>query len=251
MKPLIGVTVHADEGSDRDLYPNHPLFYVERHYVYALQRHNMNPVLLPVLNDYRDIYPYLELLDGLLLTGGGYLNLNETASSLPNLQGTGGERLTFECALLEEAVPCEFPILGICRGQQTINRFFGGTIVNLPEESPINHHQETDNIPGGQSTHEIHVERNSEMSQLTGIRAYDKVNSFHRQAVERPGEGLKVSAWCPEDGVIEAVESVEHPWLFGLQFHPEQLWETNNSWSRLFANMCEAAIDYRVEKKRG
>jgi putative glutamine amidotransferase len=246
-KPWIGVTVHVDSGAEEDLYPGHPLTYVERTYLDTLHRHGMKPLILPVLTKRDAMGDYLELLDGLLLTGGGYLRLDVSSRSLPGLRGTARERYDFEMALLEEALPRGMPIMGICRGCQMINEFFGGTLANLPPEGPIDHHQETKGIPGHVPVHAMRLESTSRLRMFLG-QSQVMVNSFHRQAISRPGDGLKVAGQSEEDGVIEAIEGEAHPWLIGLQFHPEKLWSSESLWSNLFLSFREAALSYRKEQ---
>lgn len=249
MTPWIGLTVHADEGSPGDLFPGHPLFYVERHYVNALYSHSLHPMLIPVIKDKVYLEQLAEKLDGLILTGGGYLSLQQgTDKSLPGLAGTGSERYEFEFALLQKMLPTGMPILGICRGAQMINEVYGGTLYNLEGRTNIEHQQEKVGVPGGQTTHRIRLATDSRLAHWIGCQQVE-VNSFHRQAVSQPGKGLKAVAWSVDDGVIEALEGVDHPWLVGLQFHPEQLWHQNRNWSKLFAAFHEAAVQYRYSSR--
>ncbi|WP_017380638.1 gamma-glutamyl-gamma-aminobutyrate hydrolase family protein [Paenisporosarcina sp. TG-14] len=246
MKPWIGVTAHIDKGESQDIYPNHPLLYIERHYIEALQSHNMQPILLPPILDRNEIKRYLGKLDGLLLSGGGVLPLKEPSSTLPGLKGTGGERYNNELTLLQEALPLKIPILGVCRGEQMINDVCGGTLKNI--NGLIEHHQEKQNIPGDIPTHEIKLETSSQLGNILGNKTV-QVNSFHRQCIDRLGDGLKVSALSVEDNIIEAIEGEQHPWLIGLQFHPERLWKNDSIWSNLFNNMYEATKLYSHNKK--
>lgn len=246
-KPWIGVTMHVDAGDAEELYPGHPLMYVERTYLDTLHRHGMKPLLLPVLTEREAICEYLAHLDGLLLTGGGYMRLDVPNLSLPGLRGTARERYDFETALLAEALPRGMPIMGICRGCQMINEFLGGTLENLPPDGPVEHHQERKGIPGHVPVHAVRLEPSSRLRECIG-EARVAVNSFHRQAVFRPGRGLKVAGRCEEDGVAEVLEGETHPWLLGLQFHPEKLWAGDSLWSKLFLSFREAALSYRAER---
>lgn len=155
MKPWIGVTTHMDKGELQDIYPNHPLLYIERHYIEALQSHNMIPILLPPISDRAEIQNYLGKLDGLLISGGGFLPLKKSSGLSLGLRETGTERYSFELSLLEEALPLRIPVLGVCRGKQMINEVCGGTLKNI--DSLVEHHQEKNNIPGDTPTHELKV----------------------------------------------------------------------------------------------
>jgi len=244
-RPLcIGVTAPVDRGEAADLYPGHPLLYLERTYLDALQSHGMMPLILPPVDDEKWLMRYASQIDGLLLTGGGYLPLEGDPSRLPGLEGTGRERFAFEMALLEAVVPTGMPVMGICRGCQMINAFFGGSLVNLSAEGTARHHQEKRKIPGHVPVHGLKVDPGSRVAAWTG-QTEIRVNSFHRQAIARPGKGLTVTARCAEDGVAEVVEAQDHPWLVGFQFHPEKLWRTEPVWSNVFRSFREAARAYR------
>ncbi len=241
MKPWIGVTVHVDEGRPDDLYPGHPLLYVERDYIRALEEHGMNPVIIPVLKDHDDVPAYLARLDGLLMAGGGYLNLEKELPADTKLGQTGKERFAFELALLQAALQMDMPILGVCRGMQMLNECHGGTLANVNDST---HHQEIRGIPGPEPTHSVNLDKHSRLSRIIGSESI-KVNSRHRQIVANVGAGLKAAAWSAGDKVIEAIESEQHAWVFGTQFHPEQIYAREPRWSSLFVDFKKAAEHYR------
>lgn len=244
----IGVTVPADLGESADLYPGHPLVYLERTYLDALQFHGMMPIILPPNTEEEWLVRYAAQIDGLLLTGGGYLSLDADQSNLPGLEAIGRERFDFEIALLEAVVPAGMPVMGICRGCQMINAFFGGSTANLPADGVVEHHQEKRNIPGHVPVHGLAVNFGSRMADWLG-QTDVRVNSFHRQAIDQVGTGLTVTARCMEDGVVEVVEAQDHSWMVGFQFHPEKLWRTEPIWSNVFKSFREAACAYRSGRK--
>jgi putative glutamine amidotransferase len=112
------------------------------------------------------------------------------------------------------------PILAICRGTQALNIVRGGTLnQHLPELSTeISHRQD---IPSDQASHAVAVDPDSRLAAALGGSEID-VNSFHHQAIDRLGEGLRISARAP-DGTIEAVEDPSRPFLIGVQWHAETL----------------------------
>ncbi|WP_174614695.1 gamma-glutamyl-gamma-aminobutyrate hydrolase family protein [Virgibacillus ihumii] len=244
MKPLIGITAHIDNGDPNDLYPGHPLIYTDHQYVKALENHEMMVVIIPVIKNQSEIPYYLDFLDGIVLTGGGYLDLDIPIEHTSTLRGTGDERFSFESALLDSALRLNMPILGICRGMQMINEVLGGTLKTLTSDD---HHQEIRGIAGSIPTHDIIITPDSKLGQMLEKNEIS-VNSFHRQVIDIPGKGIQVVGWSQSDGLIEAIESHHHSWVLGMQFHPEQLLEGGNHWGKLFKSLREAAVTYQQSK---
>lgn len=170
------------------------------------------------LNNARDIVN----IDGLLLTGGGDVHpkFYEKEQEICKATGIDEQRDVFEFGLIDCALEAEMPVLGICRGMQTINVFLGGSlVVDLISSGFNNHTNPTSNI----TKHKLSVVPHSMLHALTGETEIE-VNSYHHQAVERLGQGLVASAFAP-DGVIEAAEWAikdRMPFLMTVQWHPER-----------------------------
>lgn len=177
--------------------------------------------------------------DGLLLGGGSDVAPERYGRErLPNagLQ-LDEERDDTEFPLLKDALRDGVPVLGVCRGLQVINVELGGTLIqDLPSERPSG----VVHDDSGDKTNRIHsvmVAGDTRLGRIAESCEID-VNSRHHQAIDRPADGLVVSATAP-DGVIEAVESGEERWLVAVQWHPENLREDAVS-RRLFREFVEA-----------
>ena len=105
----------------------------------------------------------------------------------------------FELAVARQADAAGLPILGICRGAQTLNVARGGSLF---QHVPRRDHRQT--APGWAVTHDVKVEAGSRLARALGAEALS-VNSFHHQAVERLGDGLRAVAWAA-DGTVEGIE---------------------------------------------
>jgi len=185
---------------------------VGQDYVRAVWEAGGVPVLLPTL-DPAAAALMLEACHGLLLIGGGDVDpalYGEAAH--PRTGGIDGDRDVFELAMVRAAIERELPVLGVCRGAQLINVALGGSLRQDVVSDAGNHWS------GFEPAHPVHLEPGSLLSMIYE-RTELKVNSLHHQAVARPGEGLRPTAWSP-DLVVEAVEH-EANWIVGVQWHPE------------------------------
>lgn len=162
--------------------------------------------------------------DALLLPGGGDLEPWRYGQTNTASRGLEPERDAAEFLLLERFTAAGKPVLGICRGLQTINVFFGGTLAqNVPEHEAVD---------GGDKLHPVRMAPSS-LSRICGEEAV--VNSAHHQAADRLGQGLAAVQWAA-DGVVEALEHETLP-VWGVQWHPERL--PGELGRRLFAAFLE------------
>jgi putative glutamine amidotransferase len=130
------------------------------------------------------------------------------------------------------------PILGICRGCQALNVARGGTLhQHLPDltDGSIGHRQ---TASGRETTHTVRIEPGSRLAGIVGDGELD-VNSFHHQAVDRLGRGLRAVAWAP-DGVIEGIEGDGPALYLGVQWHVETLVDRERH-AALFDALVESA----------
>ena len=148
--------------------------------------------------------------DALLLPGGGDLEPWRYGQENTNSRNLDPERDTAEMELVDFFLSAHKPVLGICRGLQTINVFFGGTLIQ-----DISGHGTVNGMD------RLHLVR-SIPSPITDTYCGNcMVNSAHHQAVERLGSGLTAVQWA-DDGIIEAIVHQKYP-IYGVQWHPERL----------------------------
>jgi putative glutamine amidotransferase len=190
-------------------------------YPQAIRRAGAVPIVIPPL-DVESIEPLLDGLCGLCLSGGPDLHPSIYGNAPhPALGPTEPHLDGFEVALVRAAEARELPVLAICRGLQVLNISRGGTLVqDLPSERPSEiQHRQAD--VGWVPTHDVRIERDSLVAACLG-EAEAQVNSFHHQAVDRLGHGLRVVGWAP-DGTVEAVEATDRQFTVAVQWHAESM----------------------------
>ena len=231
MRPLIGVTTSELRPSGlstlrRQGEPDHPEMALGMTYLQAVERAGAVPVVLPPCVS--DLEALISRLDGVCLSGGPDLDPEaygarerhaELGPTEPSLDA-------FELALARAALERGMPLLGICRGSQALNVACGGTLhQHLPG------HRQSE--PGCRVTHEVEVLRRTRLAGLIGTGTH-AVNSFHHQAVDRLGSGLRIAARAA-DGTVEAIEGPG--FAIGVQWHAEALAD-----GRLFEALASAAV---------
>jgi putative glutamine amidotransferase len=218
MRPLIGVTTSELRSSSagtlrRHGEPPHAEMALGMTYLKAIEAAGGMPVVLPPLGDAE---AFLDRLDGVVLSGGPDLDPGAygAADRHAELGPTEPDLDAFELALARAADERGVPILGICRGAQALNVARSGT---LHQHVPA--HRQTE--PATATTHTVHVEDGSRLAALVGVRPL-RVNSFHHQAVDVLGRGLRAVARAA-DGTVEAVEAPGPRFVLGVQWHAEGL----------------------------
>jgi putative glutamine amidotransferase len=189
--------------------------------------------------------------DGLLLTGGVDVEPAIYGEDRHPTVETDETRDEYELALAREALQRDLPVLAICRGAQVLNVAAGGTLIqDIPSSMPgAAEHQVSQ--PKNAVAHDVHVEAGTGLAQLLE-RKLDRagtiaVNSRHHQSVKQVAPEFVVSATAP-DGVIEAIEKPAAPFCIGVQWHPENFWQTGE-FRELFAGLIGAADRYRASRR--
>ncbi|GAA3921020.1 gamma-glutamyl-gamma-aminobutyrate hydrolase family protein [Litoribacillus peritrichatus] len=257
--PLIGIT------SDHVIQTSHSYYSAGERYINAITQGVKGiPVIIPAVHEQSTL---LNQLDGLLITG-AYSNLNPEYYQQADQDVNGlkdPSRDAFNLSVIPKAIDLGVPILGICRGIQEMNVALGGTLHQKVHEQPgLNDHREDRSQPmdvqygpshsviiqqGGilssivKQHHEIlnaSTLFNSSNQQLT-------VNSVHGQGINTLGDHLKIEALA-EDGLVEAISVISHPFALAVQWHPEWQFLENPFSILMFREFQNACVSYKQAK---
>ncbi len=225
-RPLIGITTYAPNRAGR--------FDLPAEYVASVRRAGGDVVLLPP--GAGAVAGFLDRLDGLLLAGGGDLDPTRYGAEADDtIYSLDAARDDDELALVRAVFERGTPTFAICRGSQVVNVALGGTLhVHLPHvvDGSVAHRVPPEDGGPGPILHAVDVEAGSLVAKLMGATTVTPM-SWHHQAVDRLGDGLRVVATAA-DGTVEAVEHDSHPWLLCVQWHPELTAATDPTQQQLF-----------------
>ncbi|SIP93559.1 gamma-glutamyl-gamma-aminobutyrate hydrolase family protein [Aquipseudomonas alcaligenes] len=213
------------------------------------------PVLVPTCCGTDDLEQYLDMADGVYLTGAGS-NIDPTLYGQENLtpeKGQDRDRDLFDLPLIKAAIARGLPVFGICRGMQEINVALGGDIHQKVYAEPgFNDHRENPEDPVDvqyAEAHKVRVEPNSWLARVLG-REEIGVNSLHGQGIKTLGKGLEPLARA-EDGLIEAFHAPSlSPFLFAVQWHPEWQAAQNPDSVKMFEAFGEACRQHQQGGQR-
>lgn len=231
MKPVILIFCSNESGTLK----------LRGNYADAVIAHGGIPLAVPLNVTREDLGQLAASADGCLFSGG--VDLDPALYGEEVLNGTveidaARDRLEMDAAA--EILAAGKPVLGICRGIQSVNVSLGGSLYqDIPAQRPsdVVHSQSQ---PGDVPTHTVSIVPGTLLSKITKQTAF-AVNSFHHQAVKAPGRGLIVSARA-DDGLIEALEAPAHPFLLLVQWHPEYMYGTGaaDAIFGAFVSRCKA-----------
>ncbi len=215
---------------------------VNQDYVESVLRAGGTPVLFPVTDNPAQISALLSRVDGLLLTGGVDVNPAEYGEQkMPCCGDCSACRDAMEFPLCREAVSRRLPVLAVCRGMQVLSCALGGSLYqDLETQFGTALRHPCYDTPGD-PVHTVEICPGTLLSSIVG-RASLEVNSRHHQGIKVPGKGLKAAASAP-DGLIEAVELPGHPFVLGVQWHPESLSDRYPEHHQLFAAFVRACSE--------
>jgi putative glutamine amidotransferase len=208
-------------------------------YIKAVEAEGGDAVVIPAAASPHEVAKLITNCQGVLLPGSpadvdpqkfGAERHPKTAAADPG-------RDNLDELLLQDAHNLHKPILGICYGLQSLNVWRTGTLVQHIESTAVNHSAGR----GVEFAHELRVAPASKLAAALGLDRL-RVNSSHHQSAERPGDGLRVAAECPQDGVIEALEGVapDH-FVLAVQWHPERTYETDPPSQAIFREFVKSA----------
>lgn len=218
----------------------------------AKQRANSLPILVddnPIV-----VKEKLDSIDGLLVPGGLDVEPSRYGEEKDERCEAVDEKLdALEYAALAHAREKRLPVLGICRGEQILNVFYGGSLYqDIPSQyksaSPVQHRDQL-NLwiykHARECFHDVTFTQGSALGALLGTKPI-RVNTYHHQGVKKLAPGFVVTARS-SDGFVEAIERPGEPFIIGVQFHPEMLRESDPRFSAIF----KAFLDDVKKRKRG
>ncbi len=210
-KPVIAITLDYHTDRDGFSYSSHPWYALRCDYSNIVSSLGGIPIFISY--EHHLIDDVLSMIDGLIISGGDYHIPPSFYGGKNSTDNPGEKRAKYEIALFKKASKLDIPIIGICNGMQIINVAFGGTLVR-----DVHNHKQLPptNVP----YHSINILENTKLYDIAFKETNYYVNSTHTQAVGDLGKDLIVSS-VAEDGIIESIESTQHDFLIGLEWHPE------------------------------
>jgi putative glutamine amidotransferase len=232
MQPIIGIIGKTDENKKSE---------VGIDYVNAIEKSGGIPLLLPYSENVDTIASYLSLCDGFMFVGGVDINPEYYNEKILNSSVCiCKERDDFDFLVIKEVLKTAKPILAICRGIQLLNVALGGTLIqDIPTQAPSSVlHKQTESRY--EFSHSVKILKDTPLFELVRKDRLT-VNSFHHQAIKTLGNGLRIMAQS-DDGVIEAICGVSERFLRAYQWHPELLYQKDETTPKLFEEFVNACI---------
>lgn len=233
MKPIIGITSYLGKASS--------YYSLSSNYTDSVSAAGGIPVAIPVINNEEDYDYYINILDGIVFTGGIDISpLCYKENPISSINIIAAARDDYELELFRRAYDRKLPILGICRGNQLINVALGGALyqdINKQLPDSLGHYP--DGLAEDELYHSVNIKKESKLLDIFGK---DKilVNSFHHQAIKKLGSRLLVTA-VSDDGIIEGIEGTDRDFLIGVQWHPECMSQRYPIFLKLFEKLVSAA----------
>ena len=242
-RPVIGIATQTLPGVPGE---RQPCWLMGRSYVEELRKVGGVPWVIPLIpHDEGTLGEIFSRLDGVFITGGVDVDPTRYGESKSPLCGTiDPDRDAVELMLLKHAMERNLPVLAVCRGIQILNVMGGGTLyqdVSAMVPAALKHdYFPTPEQPSRKYlAHDITVKSGSKLGRILGDGVVP-VNSMHHQAIKDLAPGLAPTAFAP-DGIIEGVEGTGDQYVIAVQWHPEELTDTQPGMKRLFTTFIDAA----------
>jgi putative glutamine amidotransferase len=237
------------------------LEYAERsipQYERAVVQAGGEPVRIPLDQPPADVMKLIEGCDGVLLPG-SKADVDPARFDAPRSPHTAAadpRRDAVDELLLEDAYELRKPVLGICYGLQSLNVFRAGSLIqHIPDFLPEELRRRVDHEAGKKVAvaHRVAIDQDSKLAGIleAGKQLVLPVNSSHHQSADKIGEGLRISARCAEDGIIEALEGIapDH-FVLAVQWHPERSVDQEEASRAIFRALIEHALIEASEARR-
>ena len=229
--PIIGITALWDKPTNSTV--------MRPSYINALEYAGAMPVVIPLTESTSVLDYYLDICDGILLSGGQDVQpelYGETP--LPHCGEVAPCRVKLDRCAFESALAQDKPILGICRGCQAMNVFAGGSLyqdLNIDFGTEENHRMVE---PFNRMVHQMIPQSGTALAELLGEQIFE-VNSIHHQGIKRLAEPFDIMAVSP-DGIIEAIYMPKRRFVWGVQWHPELLYQNHAKHAAIFSEFVRA-----------
>jgi len=227
--------------------------YAERaipQYERAVRLAGGEPVRVPLDQASSELMKIIERCDGVLLPGSN-ADVDPAKFGAPRSPRTAAadpRRDAVDALLLNDAYNLRKPVLGICYGLQSLNVYRRGSLIqHIPDFLPEALRTRVDHAAGKKVAvaHAVEIEDDSRLAEIVNGKEHKlvvPVNSSHHQSAETIGKGLRISARCPDDGIIEALEGTapDH-FVLAVQWHPERSVDDDEASHAIFRALINAA----------
>jgi len=226
--------------------------YAERaipQYERAVEQAGGEPVRVPLDGPPADVMKIMESCNGILLPG-SKADVDPTrfgAPRSPHAAAADPGRDAVDNLLLRDAYNLLKPVLGICYGLQSLNVYRGGSLIqHIPDFLPEDLRARVNHEAGKKIAvaHAVEIEKSSKLADIlvSEEKPVIPVNSSHHQSANAIGDGLRISARCPDDGIIEALEGTDADhFVLAVQWHPERSVDLDEPSRAIFRALIEAA----------
>jgi putative glutamine amidotransferase len=237
-------------------------------YLHALYSAGATPIPIPLHESPQRVAKILSTCHGILLPGSP-ADIDPQkygASAIPQCEYPDPDRAAVDELLIQDAFNLHKPILAICQGLQALNVWCGGTLIqDIPIQtgSAVNHAPdrsilEAHPIEITPNTHLAAIAEHCHSEERLGVPHISSelgaiyVNSSHHQSIQTPGDNLVISAHCPLDNVIEAVELASSgpnaQFVIAVQWHPERTYDSSQLSRAIFSAFVHAAESWTPRK---